>query len=63
MILQGRKWNVTRSFSGSFMIYDVNLILEKLNEEDPFDNRAVNNYTIRDGFVAGDGINITRYDN
>lgn len=55
-ITRDENGSVTRSFSGSFMIYDVNLILEKLNEEDPFDNRAVNNYTIRDGFVAGDKV-------
>ena len=55
-ITKDENGGVTRSFSGSFMIYDVNLILEKLNEDDPFSNRAVNNYTIRDGFVAGDKV-------
>ena len=55
-ITRDENGSVTRSFSGSFLIYDVNLILEKLNEDDPFANRAVNNYTIRDGFVAGDKV-------
>ena len=55
-ITRDENGSVTRSFSGTFMIYDVNLILEKLNEDDPFSNRAVNNYTIRDGFVAGDKV-------
>jgi len=55
-ITRDENGNVTRSFLGSFLIYDVNLILEKLIEDDPFANRAVNNYTIRDGFVAGDKI-------
>ena len=55
-ITRDENGNITRSFTGTFMIYDVNLILTKLNEEDPFSNRAVNNYTIRDGFVAGDKV-------
>ena len=55
-ITRDENGSITRSFTGTFMIHDVNLILNKLNEDDPFSNRAVNNYTIRDGFVAGDKV-------
>lgn len=55
-ITRNEDGDITRSFTGTFMIHDVNLILNKLNEDDPFSNRAVNNYTIRDGFVAGDKV-------
>lgn len=48
--------NSSSSFTGFFQLYDVNLLLQTLVENDPFLNRSANNYTIRDGFIAGDKI-------
>lgn len=48
--------NASPSFTGNFNIYDVNTVLKVLVESDPFSNRGNNNYTMQDGFIAGDKI-------
>ncbi len=48
--------NVVNAFSGFFIIYGINQVLAKLVKNDTFFNRASNNYTHKDGFIAGDKI-------
>lgn len=48
--------NVVNAFSGYFSIYGINRILIELVKNDIFSNRISNNYTEKDGFIAGDKI-------
>ena len=48
--------NIINAFSGHFIIYGINRILTKIVETNTFLNRSSGNYTIGDGFIAGDKI-------
>ncbi len=48
--------NEVSAFSGFFSLSGINPMLTDLVANDTFSNRSLNNYTVEDGFIAGDKI-------